>query len=253
MNMYNLTPDQKDALRQLVQYFRNDNLPGEFIASWLTSSENAIIFSSNGKKRVNLPGLTRGALDALASADLILCNILYETQSSSSGLRQTERSRQCTLLGKAYEAVDSDFSAPDVSFVKHLTPLADITNLDAELKQRCLPILGAGSADPKLWDSAVRVAGVILEERLRDVGGITNTSRIGRDLVNDVFGDGGTLAAKIPNKSERQGYREMYAGIVGMFRNPYAHRLIDPTPEDGGAFIVFVNLLLKTLKNLRDT
>ena len=56
-----------------------------------------------------------------------------------------------------------------------------------------MPILGAGAADPKLWDSAVRAAGVILEERLRDVGNIADRARVGRDLVNDVFGDRGTL------------------------------------------------------------
>ena len=56
--------------------------------------------------------------------------------------------------------------------------------------------MGAGSADPMLWDSAVRTSGVILEERLRDVGGITAPDRVGRDLVNDVFGTNGTLAAK---------------------------------------------------------
>jgi hypothetical protein len=43
----------------------------------------------------------------------------------------------------------------------------------------------------------------------------------------------------------------LYAGVVGAFRNRYAHRLIDPLPEDGGAFIVFVNLLLKMLEDLR--
>ena len=89
------------------------------------------------------------------------------------------------LTGKAYEAVDNNFKEPDTSFVKHLTPLADITNLDEELKQRCLPILGAGSAEPKLWDSAVRTAGVILEDRLRDVGGISDTNCVGLALVNN--------------------------------------------------------------------
>jgi hypothetical protein len=43
----------------------------------------------------------------------------------------------------------------------------------------------------------------------------------------------------------------LYAGTIGAFRNPSAHRLIDPTPEEGGAFIVFVNLLLKKLEDLR--
>ena len=67
--------------------------------------------------------------------------------------------RHCTLTGKAYEAVDSNFAAPDTCFGRHRTPLADITTLDSELKDRCLPMLGAGAADPKLWDSAVRTAG----------------------------------------------------------------------------------------------
>jgi hypothetical protein len=164
---------------------------------------------------------------------------------------QRERSRWCTLMASAFEAVDSDFDAPDTSFVKQLTPLADITNLDDQLKQRVLPILGAGSADPMMWDSAVRTAGVILEERLRDVGGISDAGRVGRELVNDVFGNGGTLAGSFSLDAERVGYRDLYAGVVGAFRNRYAHRLIDPMPEDGGAFIVFVNLLIKMLEDLR--
>jgi len=114
-----------------------------------------------------------------------------------------------------------------------------------------LPILGAGSADPTLWDSAIRTAGVILEERLRDVGGINDPNRIGRDLVIDVFGQSGSLAQKFSVPGERSGYRDLFAGIVGAFRNRYSHRFVDPSPEDGGAFIVFINLMLKMLEDLR--
>jgi hypothetical protein len=143
------------------------------------------------------------------------------------------------------------FAAPDTAFVTQLTPLADVTNLDNELKQRCLPVLGVGSTDPMMWNSAVRTAGVILEERLRDVGSIADTGHVGRELVNGVFGNGGTLAGRFSLDAERQGYRDLYAGVVGAFRSRYAHRLVDPMPENGGAFIVFVNLLLKMLEDLR--
>jgi hypothetical protein len=244
-----LTNSQKDLLRWLVRQIREEKLSEEFSIIWL--NEKCSISEYKGDIEDNAPGITKGALDTLAAADLILCEIRYRATNSYGGHGQDERGRRCTLLNKAYEAIDSNFNIPDTSFIKQLTPLADITNLDVELKQRCLPILGAGSADPKLWDSAVRTAGVILEERLRIVGGITDKTRIGRELVNDVFSSKGTLAAKIPNESERQGYRDMYAGIVGVFRNPYAHRFIDPTPEDGGTFIIFVNLLLKMLEDLR--
>lgn len=248
--MYNLTPNQKDLLKWLVEQVRENNLPEEFTVIW---GPNDIVLIPERKTTgaTHVPNMSKGALDALASQDLIHVHINNDTKTAKSRYYQTERNRRITLLGKAYEAVDSDFSAPDVSFIKHLSRLADVTNLDNELKTRCLPILGAGSADPKLWDSAVRTAGVILEERLRDVGGIADPARVGRDLVNDVFGDRGTLAAKVLNASERLGYRDLYAGIVGVFRNPSAHRLTDPSPEDGGAYIVFVNLLLKMLEDLR--
>ncbi len=58
------------------------------------------------------------------------------------------------------------------------------------------------------------------------------------------------MADHFESASERDGYRDLYAGVVGVFRNRYAHRLVDPTPEDGGALIVFVNLLLKMTDDL---
>jgi hypothetical protein len=238
--MYNLTDSQKDLLKQLVQKIRDGHIPEEFKISSLTGKTDLVIF---GNKRVencsqifHILEISRLVKKALENNNLIQC----------VGIN-------CSLTGKAYEAVDNNFSQLDTSFVKHLTPLADITNLDEELKKRCLPILGAGSADEKMWDSAVRVAGVILEERLRDVGRIpiSDDGSFGQPLVNNIFGKGGTLASRFLVDSERQGYRDLYAGVFATFRNPSAHRLVDPTPEEGGAFIVFVNFLLKKLEDLR--
>lgn len=231
--MYNLTSSQKDLLQRLVQKVRAGDIPEEFFIH-RTNGKNFIGGNSlylSSSKNIEITQLEQ---DEFVANDLFRCT-----------------GRQCLLTGKAYEAVDTNFNAPDTSFVKHLTPLADITNLDEQLKQRCLPILGAGSADPTLWDSAVRTAGVILEHRLRDVGVISDDTCVGQALVNNVFNKNGTLASKFSVDAERQGYRDLYAGIIGAFRNPSAHRLVDPTPEEGGAFIVFVNLLLKKLEDLR--
>lgn len=250
--IYNLTTKQKEFARWLVSEIEAGRLEEEFHVAWALSSG---LFVSKSVGEPPVP-LTPGLLDALERNDLLLTHKNIETSvtgrtSLAPKTTQREKNRRCVVTAKLYEAVESDFSAPDTSFVRHLSPLADITTLDDELKARCLPILGAGSADPKLWDSAVRTAGVILEERLRDVGEITDASRVGRNLVNDVFGLSGTLASRFENSSELAGHRELYAGVVGTYRNPSAHRFIDPTPEDGGALIVFVNLLLKTLEDLR--
>ena len=214
-------------------------MPEEFSFVW---GLNGTFLHHEGLQNfLEVDGITHGALDALAANGLLH----VRTSPDVRGMKE------CTLTGNAYEAVDTNFDAPDTSFVRHLSPLADVTNLDADLKQRCLPILGAGAADPKLWDSAVRTAGVILEERLRSIGAVTDPQAVGRDLVNRVFGKAGTLSTKFANDAEREGHRDLYAGVVGAFRNPSAHRLIDPTPHEGGAFIVFVNLLIKKLEDLR--
>jgi Protein of unknown function (Hypoth_ymh) len=238
--MYNLTPTQQVLLRSIVEKVRTKEMPEEFTFAWGT--DGGFLHFEGAPGFYPAPDVTQGALDALAANDLLHIRTRPDDKFDA---------RYCTLTGKAYEAVDSNFAAPDTSFVRHLTPLADITALDAELKQRCLPILGAGAADPKLWDSAVRTAGVILEERLRDAGSVTDSNAVGRDLVNKVFGKTGSLAAKFAREAERDGYRDLYAGVVGAFRNPSAHRLVDPAPHEGGAYIVFVNLLLKMLDDLR--
>jgi len=196
----------------------------------------------HGGESFDIEGWGPGDLDALVDSDLLSARLNSQGTSYLYSIKQA-----------GYDAIDTDFSAPDTSFIAHLTPLADISNLDEEIKSRCLPILGAGSADPKLWDSAVRTAGVILEDRLRHVGGILDQSRVGRDLVNEIFGQSGTLASRISSDSERQGYRDLFAGVIGAFRNPYAHRFIDPTPEDGGAFMVFINLLIKLLEDFGES
>lgn len=249
---YNLTDPQKDLLRWMVEENRAGRLPDEFRVHWMIGA--ILEYQGQGDQ----PEITPGALDALEAAGLLIGTPSIQTKTSQSGSTkkpkftesQSESSRRVVITARAAEAVASDFDAPDESFMTQLTPLSDTSNLDDELKERCLPPLRTGSSNPKMWDSSVRTAVVILEERLRDVGGIADPERIGRGLVNDVFAANGTLADRFTS-SEREGYRDLYAGIVGVFRNVYGHRLVDPTPEEAGAFIVFVNLLLKRLEDLR--
>ena len=250
--MYNLTDSQKDLLRWLVGEIRDGRMPEEFYVFW--DIDGDAHFHWNGSEGFReCQRITRAKLDALEAEHLIRCQIEYSVSHSTFGssVREDrhEQNRTVSITAEGYKAVDTDFDAPDTSFVRHLTPLADVSELDAKLKTRCLPNLGAGPSDPKLLDSAVRTAGVILEERLRSIGGITGES-VGRDLVNKVFGKNGTLAKEFDSESEREGYRDLFAGIVGAFRNPSGHRLVDPNPHDGGAYIVFVNLLLSHLERL---
>ena len=235
MSQYNLTEKQKELLKFIVDAIKKDNLNEEF---WTIHSSSEISLSSPTKQKVYKFPLNKSpqaALDALAREEMITC------------IKRSQGEYRYVVTQRAYDAVKSNFNEPDTSFFKHITPLADISHLDNELKQRCLPILVTNSNDSALWDSAVRTAGVILEKRLRQKGAIGDPNITGQGLVNKIFSKTGTLASKFAVDSERQGYRDLYAGIIGTYRNPSAHRLIDPTPEEGGTFIMFVDLLLKKL------
>lgn len=244
MTEYNLTNKQKQAMQWIIKEIKESRIQESFKFG---HNYGRTIFSQydydsceNPKLKIQETNdyLNPGIIDALSKAQLIS----YDKSSPTS--------YEVTVLGKAYDAVESNFNEPDTSFIKYITPLADIRNLDNELKTRCLTIVSVGVSDPKQWDSAVRTAGVILEERLQEKGSISDRNITGQSLVNKIFSKNGTLASKFTVDSERQGYRDLYAGIIGAYRNPFAHRLIDPTPEEGGAFIMFVNLLLKKLDTL---
>jgi hypothetical protein len=149
------------------------------------------------------------------------------------------------------KAADFDLSAPNLSAVPHLIPLTEVEHLDSELWERCRFSLSSGGDDPKAWDKAVRTATVVLEERLRKLGETEaiNPDATGEGIVNMVFGKNSILSGKLDDR-QREAYRNLYAGMMAVFRNRYAHRIVDPSPEIGGAIIVFIDLLLKTLDDI---
>ena len=259
--MYNLTDSQKKIAKWLVQSVRTGLLDEEFTIEWHPTSKKgfpkAKLSGYRGtEEELQSKSITLSSMQALISNKLIISSTLQLSRRSyvdytCSTQPRLNQINKYNLTGNIYAAVDNDFNSPDTSFVDYLTPLSNPSGFDEALTKRCFPILATGGSDPILWDSAVRTAGVILEERLRDVGNISDPNQTGQSLVSKVFGKNGTLESKFSVPSEQSGYRDLYAGIVGAFRNRSAHRLVDPSPEEGGAFIVFVNLLLKKLEELR--
>lgn len=250
---FKLTEPQKNVVRWIVEDIRNGYLAEEFNVQWYMGGFDVVCMYDEVKQGSSWdepPELTPHILNVLEKAGMIHCEPHMSWSSSKQNPRQYESSRTCMLLADAYDAVDSDFDAPDTSFVRHLSPLDDVTELDEALKQRCLPVLGAGGEDPITWDSATRTAGVILEERLRQIGGLQDEHLTGVDLVNRLFGKSGTFS-EVLEPAELQSHRDLYAGVVGVFRNRSAHRLVDPSPMDGGAYIVFVDLLLRMASDIQ--
>ncbi|MFO5441763.1 MAG: TIGR02391 family protein [Dolichospermum sp.] len=234
MQTYNLNDTQKERLKWIVSEVRAGKLNEENI--W-------VIWTAQGTSLVeyqgHVPEIEKTTLDALENNGCLICS-------------QKDKEYKCALTSLAFEAIDSNFGAPDLSAILHLTPLTEIDHLDTELWDRCRLSLSAGGADPKAWDKAVRTATVVLEERLRKLGRTedVNPDATSEGIVNIIFaGKNPVLSGKLEEK-KLKAYRDLYAGMMSVFRNSYAHRIIDPSPEIGGAIIVFIDLLLKMLEDI---
>ena len=94
MSNYNITDNQKKIITWIVQEIRRQNLPEEF---FVVFTFNGVSISGNQGK-LPLPDISAGALEALDRADLIIFKHLSRPSQY-----------ECTVLGKAYEAVDSNF------------------------------------------------------------------------------------------------------------------------------------------------
>jgi uncharacterized protein (TIGR02391 family) len=83
------------------------------------------------------------------------------------------------------------------------------------------------------YDTAVRDASVVLEDAVRTAAGY-GTGRIGVALMRDAFNPtSGPLADMAAPVAERERMAELFAGTIGVFKNPLSHRRVgnsDPAP-----------------------
>lgn len=166
-------------------------------------------------------------------------------------MRRAPGSNRWSITGHGFEAVENGFAVHDTSFLAHLNAMEEMSAFDPEIKERCLIELEGNEDDPNRWDAAVRASGIVLETRIRDVGGIPN-QLVGRELVKAVFGKDGRVGRLFESNAERESHLELYAGALGVFRNPSAHRFLNPSPEQGTVVIAFINLLVGKLEDLRE-
>jgi hypothetical protein len=236
MQTYTLTDNQKELLKWFVGEVRAGNLDGDdFLIGWDYEGVGLGEYTGTG----DIPEIKKPVLEALEKNDCLICC-------------EKSTNYRCALTSRAYQAVDSNFDASDLSALPHLIPLTKVEHLDSQLWDRCCFSLSAGGTDPKAWDTAVRTATVLLEQRLRKLGKTEaiKPDATGEAIVNLIFGkDAAVLRGKLDDK-KRQAYRDLYAGIMSVFRNQYAHTIVDPSPETGGAIIAFIDLLLKMLEDI---
>lgn len=111
MSSYNLTDNQKKIITWIVQEIRNKTLSERFLVAYVWGSGFNIIDYEDYPGRLPRPKITQIELQALQNAQLILFQPL-----------DREDNYQCSVLKKAYEAVDSNFAIKiDTKLLSHNT------------------------------------------------------------------------------------------------------------------------------------
>lgn len=117
--------------------------------------------------------------------------------------------------------------------------------VDADLRQEIAPLIRT-----RQFDSAIRKAFVVLKTRLCQKFKLDDKID-GVQLVNDLFGKKSEHFPKM-DEGERQTYRDLFAGILGLLRNRFAHNNDTPDLVDLDAVITSVNLCLRIVGDFRD-
>lgn len=130
---------------------------------------------------------------------------------------------------------EEDFSA----FAK--SSLLPSENLHSTIVRKVKPLFLRGD-----YDTAIFQAFKAVEVQVRKIGGYAK-SDIGVALMRTAFHpQTGKLTNSHSEESEKQAMSDLFAGAIGLFKNPTSHRDIDGiSPEEAADYIRVANCLLK--------
>jgi hypothetical protein len=142
-----------------------------------------------------------------------------------------------------FQALEQENEALRQELEERISPLDEVA--DDVLGER-LRRLG----DPPL-DTLIREAGVVLEDRLRQLAGEAGPSLHGVGLVDAImnFKTGSLILSKHPG--EQEGVRMLYRGAMQFIRNPPMHRLIEYPESTVRIFIRLMDTLLQFLEEVK--
>lgn len=112
---------------------------------------------------------------------------------------------------------------------------------DEELRRRCYDLLVAEGD----YDRVVREACVVLEDRVRKAAGY-GKGQMGVALMQSAFSAKNPVLRLSAHEQEQQGAMNIFAGIMGFFRNDAGHNLVESYSQDDVIRLVaMIDLLLK--------
>lgn len=101
------------------------------------------------------------------------------------------------------------------------------------------------------YELAAFAAMKTVEVRVRGLAD-AEESLIGVKLMRTAFADGGPLHEEDMDGGERVAHMELFAGAIGVFKNPSSHRTVSyDDPTEAAEVVLFADLLLRLLDKSR--
>ena len=101
------------------------------------------------------------------------------------------------------------------------------------------------------YQDAVFQAFQTVEVEVREAAGLPQ-SLLGTKLMREAFNsDSGSLTDFEEERAERQAVSDLFAGSIGLYKNPSTHRRVDIAVEDAVEMIVLASLLLSMVDSRR--
>jgi uncharacterized protein (TIGR02391 family) len=94
------------------------------------------------------------------------------------------------------------------------------------------------------YDAAVFQAFKQVEICVREAAGLTSDD-IGTDLMRRAFGIGGPLDNPLLPKSERENLAHLFAGTIGVYKNPHSHRSVSIDAVEAMEMLVLATHLIR--------
>ena len=163
---------------------------------------------------------------------------------ADSSVRDEIRSRQTVAISEANHTVRRDMRSVRLKKEPNLGATITFLLQDAELRDRCRDLLLA----KRHYDRVVREATTVLDNRLKNVSGITNmnpSALVGKTLAPDPTKAVIVVSAE---KDEQEGFFYVCKGVMQMFRNKAHHTLSNVfTQADALKFCGFIDTILAVI------
>lgn len=141
------------------------------------------------------------------------------------------------------DIIKSDIPNIKKAYYEHLKKFS---HLDGELRMKCENLLVNGE-----FDSAIRKAFIVIKDRAVKLYNAP-MDMDGEDLVNYLFSRG-SGKIKIDNDEKKQtAFRDFCSSLFRVFRNQYAHNLVEGPQYVTEAILATVNMILKIMDEKLD-